>query len=139
MRALALLLLLPAAGALACEGLQVESGWIRPPAPGMTMTAGYARLANRGAQALTIDRVSSSAFAEVEMHRTLVEGGLSRMRPALPLTLAPGATQALAPGGYHLMLFNPAGPLASGDPVLVQFHCGAQARQAPFTLRPEAP
>lgn len=139
MRILLALLLWPAATALACDGLEVESGWVRPPLPGMAMTAGYARLANRGDAALTIDRVSSVAFGGADLHRTEVEDGLSRMRRALPLTLAPGAVQVLEPGGYHLMLFDPAGPLLSGAALAVEFHCGQQSRQAPFTVQAEAP
>lgn len=139
MKILALALLLQAGSALACDGLVVEGGWIRPPMPGMGMTAGYARLANNGPKPLTVEQVASPDFAETELHRTLVEDGLSRMRPGLPLMLAPGAVQSLEPGGYHLMLFEPARSLKSGDSVQVEFRCRTQTMQAPFTVRPESP
>ena len=139
MKTLTLTVLLQVGSALACDGLVVEQGWIRPPMPGMGMTAGYARLSNHGRRPLAVEEVSSPDFVGTELHRTLVENGVSRMRPGLPLPLAPGAVQTLEPGEYHLMLFEPKRPLKVGDSVLVEFRCGTQSMQAPFTLRLEIP
>ena len=40
------------------------------------------------------------------MHETETTDGVSRMRPLPSLTVAPGQTVTLAPGGKHLMLFD---------------------------------
>lgn len=139
MRRCWLVLLLAPGIAGACEGLAVEQGWIRLPAPGMDMTAGYARLRNTSAHPLTVDAVGSARFDSVELHRTVLENGMSRMRPGLPLHLAPGARQALEPGGYHLMLFDPATELRAGDSVPVEFHCRQHSTPSSLTVRTDPP
>lgn len=138
-RSIAAILLLAALDAGACEGLAVDQGWIREPAPGMAMTAGYARLNNTSSQPLTIDRVSSVGFESTELHRTFLEGGMSRMRPGLPLTLTPGASQRLEPGGYHLMLFDPTVDLRTGESVPVEFHCRQKSTTSTLTVRTDPP
>ena len=40
------------------------------------------------------------------MHESSTTDGVARMRPTGPLTIAPGQTVELAPGGKHLMLFD---------------------------------
>ena len=40
---------------------------------------------------------------------------MARMRPVETLELPPGARVSLAPGGLHLMLFDPVAPLAAGQ------------------------
>ena len=59
--------------------------------------------------------VESKDFGMPMIHRTVEEGGMSRMRPAGALALAPGASLRFAPGGLHLMLMRPLRPLAEGD------------------------
>lgn len=138
-RFLPILLLLAAGQASACDGLAVDQGWIREPAPGMAMTAGYARLNNTSSQPITVNRVSSAGFESTELHRTILEGGMSRMRPGLPLTLMPGASQRLEPGGYHLMLFDPIVDLRTGESVPVEFHCRQKSTTSTLTVRTDPP
>jgi copper(I)-binding protein len=45
--------------------------------------------------------------------------GVSRMREVESLTVPADGSIELAPGGYHLMLMMPAGPIAPGDSVTV--------------------
>jgi len=47
----------------------------------------------------------------------VLHNGLSSMRPHEPLTVAPGATVSLAPGGLHIMLSMLAHPLRPGERV----------------------
>ena len=121
-------------GANACPNLKVEQAWIREAPPG-AMSAAYARLTNTGKRALVGAGARSPEFGGGGRHRTVVdEGGLSRMR-AGPLELAPGASAALEPGGWHLMLFDPARLLKAGDTVSVTLTCGAGARDYPFLVK----
>lgn len=99
------------------------------------MTAAYAKLRNGGDRLLRIDGALGADFAGAELHRTLVENGISRMRHGEPLELLPGATAALEPGGWHLMLFRPARPLKAGDRVPLALKCGKAASEFTFTVR----
>ena len=135
MRLLAAVALLACAPARACPGLQVEDAWIREAPPGAMMTAAYARLRNAGSRLLSIDGALGKDFAAAELHRTVVENGLSRMVHGEPLQLEPGATSALAPGGWHLMLMRPAHALKAGDQVPLALKCGREASEFIFTVR----
>ena len=122
-----------AQGAFACPGLVVEDAWIREAPPG-AMSAAYATLTNRGRQPLTLDGARSEAFGGAGLHRTIMVDGMARMREGT-LEIAPGATAALEPGGWHLMLFDPASILKAGDVVMLSLTCGTDARAFPFTVK----
>lgn len=99
------------------------------------MTAAYAKLRNAGDRLLRIDGALGADFAAAELHRTVVENGISRMVHGEPLELRPGAAAALEPGGWHLMLIRPARPLRAGDAVPLALKCGQQATEFTFTVR----
>jgi hypothetical protein len=52
--------------------------------------------------------------------RTITQRGVSRMREVPVLEIAAGESITLEPGGYHLMLMMPIGPLATGQTVTVE-------------------
>jgi periplasmic copper chaperone A len=126
--------MLAGAAAQACPGLVVEDGWIREAPPGAMMTAGYARLVNTGKTPLTVDGAGAAGFEGVELHHTVVEDGESRMREGR-LEIAAGASAALAPGGWHLMLFGAARTPKAGETVQLTLSCGPQRREFPFTVK----
>jgi copper(I)-binding protein len=114
-------LLLWVAGLPAGEaGLAFDGGWIRPLPPGMKMTAAFGLLRNAGTEAIEVTSFASPQFADVSLHRTQLVDGVSRMREVPVLELAAGETLALEPGGYHLMLMMPVGPLSTGQTVTVE-------------------
>lgn len=123
--------------AYACPGLDLRDGWIRQAPPRSTVMAGYARLANKGAEPIVVDKAGSPAFGAAELHRTVVENGISRMLRDQPLAIAPGAQAVLEPGGWHLMLFRPARELKAGDQVPVRLECRGAAQSFTFTVRAE--
>lgn len=130
----ACLALLASGAALACPDLAVEGAWIREAPPG-AMSVAYARLTNRGSRPLVVDGARSEAFGGAGLHRTEIDAsGMARMREGA-LTLAPGAHAALEPGGWHLMLFDPARLLKAGDVVQVTLTCGKDERTFPFTVK----
>lgn len=128
-------LLLACAGAQACPGLVAEDAWIRAAPPGALMTAAYAKLRNAGSRRLGIGGAFSPDFASAELHQTVVENGIARMRHGATLQLEPGARAALEPGGWHLMLIRPTRPLAPGDRVALAFQCGREATEFTFIVR----
>lgn len=110
-----------AAGATDRCGPQVRDGWIRLTPGAMGMSAGYGRIINACSGPATLVGVRSPAFADVSMHETRVEGGISRMRPLNQLQLSAHQTIELAPGGKHLMLMEPTGVLKAGQVVPIDF------------------
>lgn len=101
-------------------GAPLVAGEVRitAPRPGTAMSAGYLRLENPGRAAVTLTRVTSPQFGRVDLHRTVVEDGVSKMRPVPELVIAPGESVTLEPGGLHLMLMQPRG---DGARISLQF------------------
>ena len=91
------------------------------PLPGTQTSAGYLELANHSRNTINITRVSSPEFESVEMHETIIENDVARMRPLAILPIAPGATASFERGGRHLMLLRPYG---TADYVTLQFYAG---------------
>lgn len=112
-------LMLSTLSALACD-LKVESAWIRLAPGNATVLAGYAALSNGGGRPVTVVSAQSTAFARVEMHESLTENGIAKMRPINELNIAAGGKQLFEPGGKHFMLINPKAALRSGDVVIVK-------------------
>jgi periplasmic copper chaperone A len=77
--------------------------------------AAYADLMNHGAGDDTLLSITSPAAARVELHESVDENGVMKMRAVEKLVLAPHATVHLAPGGTHLMMFDLVAPLKAGD------------------------
>lgn len=94
---------------------------IKKPMPGMRMSAGYLTLRNDGNAPITITAVTSPQFESVELHETIDEDGISRMTKLPELTIPPASQVELAPGGKHLMLMSPTGPL---ETVALEFYSG---------------
>lgn len=100
---------------------QVRDGWVRLPPMAMPMMAGFGRIENRCAAPLTIVGVSSPAFADVSLHETRINDGVSSMRALPELRIAAEGVATLAPGGMHLMMMQPRAPLTPGSRVVVDF------------------
>ena len=85
------------------------------------MLAGYARIDNTCSGPVEIVAASSPAFADVSLHETRIENGISRMRALTALPVAAHGSVAFAPGRLHLMLMEPIKPLKAGDQVSIDF------------------
>lgn len=123
MRAIPLAALIAALSTSAsAAGLKIDHPWCRPSPPAAPTGAGYLTITNTGR---TADRLlgGTAAFSDrLEIHEMSMAGGVMRMRPvAGGLEIAPGATVALKPGGFHIMFIGLKSPLKLGD-------------TAPFTL-----
>ena len=119
-----------------CGGLQISDGWIRTAPPGATMMAGYATVKNTGTQKRIVRDVSSAEFDAIEIHQTVLEGGISKMRLVETLDIAPKAEARLEPGGMHMMLFTPKRALKAGDTLQLAFTCGGKKRlKAKFVVK----
>lgn len=88
------------------------------PVPGSQAGVAYMTITNNGDRLVTIESVRSPQFNRVEMHETVLEDGISRMRPLGAVEVAPAAVVEFMPGGKHLMLIGidpETGPGASVD------------------------
>lgn len=116
--------------------LTVGAPWSRPAVQG-GVGAGFLTITNDGAAADRLKSVSSPVAQRVEIHESMVMGGQAMMHPHPEgLTIAPGATATLKPGGWHLMLIGLKRPLKVGDrfPATLTFE-KAGALQVEFTVQ----
>ena len=63
--------------------------------------------------------VASPVAEKTELHESLMEQGVMKMRGVTALPIAPEQTVTLAPGGLHIMLLRLKQPLREGDSVPV--------------------
>jgi copper(I)-binding protein len=98
--------------------VRVENPWARAMPPGAKTAAGYMVLRNGGAADRLIGATSPAA-ERVEMHTTVREGDIARMREVKNYAIPANARFELKPGGAHLMLVNPKAPLTAGQKVAV--------------------
>lgn len=91
------------------------------PAAQAPMAAGYLDIGNRSGADIRITRVSSPEYESVEIHETVVENDIARMRRIPVLEIEDGETVVLERGGKHLMLMKPVG---TPGPVTLNFYSG---------------
>lgn len=125
-------ILLIAAGTAGAEPAAVVSAAWGRFIPGGGPMAGYLELRNMGDAPLTLAGAASAAFGAVSLHETVERNGRMTMRSRDGgVSVAPGATLALAPGGLHLMLMQRQQPLQVGDTVALELQF---ADHAPMTV-----
>lgn len=131
---------------IACTSLAACSNDAMPPLvatdieitaalPGKKMSAGYLSLTNNTDIAITISSVVSPEFELVEVHESLVENGISKMRRIPVLSIPANSTVTLERGGKHLMLMR---PTVAAQQVTLNFHSGDTILlgvHAPITAR----
>ena len=117
-----------------------EAGWIRIGPTAMPMMGGFGRIQNGCAEDVAVVGASSPHFADVSLHRTISEDGMSRMRPVPRLEVESGTTAVLEPGGLHLMLMQPVGDFEAGSEVSVTLKL-EDGRELPakFVVQANAP
>ncbi len=114
--------------------ITVRDPWIRLTDPSRPLAA-FMTISNGSVEDDALVGAESSAFRSIELHETVpASSGPASMapghamgspQPAEAMTMHPveaipipaGGAQALAPGGYHLMLMEPTRDVAVGDVV----------------------
>lgn len=118
-RSLTTLLLVMVLDASAADGLRAVDPWIPAAPPAARMLAGYMELVNDSEDAVEIVAARADGFGRAEIHRSVREGGMARMRKIDRLVIEPGETAMLERGGLHLMLMMPQRPHRPGDTVTI--------------------
>jgi hypothetical protein len=111
-----------AGSTLAAPTMDITDGWVREAPHTSRVLAAYMQIINLTDSELTVTGITSPDFEAAELHRTVVENGMARMLPVPELTIPAGGSITLAPGGLHLMLFDPVRPLQQGDTVTLVLH-----------------
>jgi copper(I)-binding protein len=79
----------------------------------------YVTVTNRGAEADALVSATTDAATTVELHETVQEGGVMKMRPRPKFEVAGGGRLEMKPGGHHIMLLGLKRDLEPGDTVSV--------------------
>lgn len=121
-------------------GVTISDAWAAATMPGAQVGAAYLRLANTGASPVTFVSATSPASTSVEIHTMSMDGGVMRMRPVSGgVTIQPGQTVNLEPGGMHLMLMGLRQPLADGSTITLNLSfTGAKAQSVQVPVRSRA-
>jgi hypothetical protein len=109
--------------------VSVESAWARPTPPSAKLGAGYLTVVNAGAADRLVG-ARSPAAARVEMHVTLRDGEIMRMREVKELSLPANGRLEFKPAGAHLMLVDLKRPFKQGDkvPVTLRFEKAGEVK-----------
>lgn len=105
--------------AAATAKVQISDGWVRW-LPGKLPAAGYMTLLNTSDKPIDLVAASSPDYGDVMLHQTVNNGSMSSMQMADKLPLPPHEKVKIAPGGYHLMMSDPARAIAPGATVQLQ-------------------
>jgi copper(I)-binding protein len=104
--------------------LVISQAWSRATPGGAKVSGGYLTIVNKGSSPDKLVGATTDAAGKVEVHEMAMSDGVMKMRPLEGgLTIDPGKTVKLAPGGLHLMMTDLKNPLKQGDkvPLTLQF------------------
>ena len=111
--------------------LVISQAWSRATPGGAKIGGGYLTIENKGSAPDRLTGGSADVAGRVELHEMGTTDGVMKMRPLdKGLTIEPGKTVKLAPGGYHLMLVDLKTPLKQGEqiPVTLEFEKAGKAK-----------
>lgn len=117
----AVLLLLLVCAPLVRAELQVTDAWARETVPGTNTSALFATVENTALKSVQLVAVQVDGVEKAELHAHKESGGMMRMRRVASIDIGARATVTLAPGGYHVMLFQLSKPLRADTSVGVTF------------------
>ena len=106
-----------AAESYSIGSLQIGNPWARATPKGATVGAGYLTITNNGKEPDRLVGGSAAPASRFEVHTTVVEKGVARMRQIPALEIKPGETVELKPGGMHVMMMGLKQPLKQGQKV----------------------
>jgi copper(I)-binding protein len=125
-----LLLITALLAAPAMAQVKIEDAWARATAPGSKIAAGYMTIRNAAAAPDRLLGASSPAAEKVEMHITVKEGDIFRMREVKGYDLPAKGSYELKPGGAHLMFVNIKAPFREGAklPLTLRFERAGEVK-----------
>src|SRR5690606_17581820 len=113
--AMALALLFALAGPATAQGpIHVENARARATIGSGHTSAIYLTLRNAGASADRLIGIASEVAESTELHTTIHDQGIMKMRPLEGVDVPAGGTAEFAPGADHIMLIGLKAPLKAG-------------------------
>lgn len=98
----------------------IQDAWARATHPGQKVGAVYMTLTSP--QDTTLVKIESDVTESVEIHSMSMQNGVMKMRMLNKLPLTADKPYKLAPGGYHLMLFDLKKPLLVDEQLNLILH-----------------
>lgn len=120
---------LPTPALAGSEDVIVENAWSRASIGVNRPGAAYMRVRNTGEDAVTLTGLTTPLAAMPEIHESKTNSdGVTSMAPAGEITIAPGKSVALKPGGLHAMLMKLQEPMSEGGtfPLTLTFSDGGE-------------
>lgn len=106
----------------ASDSIIIHDAWIRSAPSNVKVMAAYMTITNTTNETRELRAVSSTLFNKVEIHRTEMHEDMMKMIPQKHLNIPAGKSVNLEPGGYHLMLIDPASVPKEGEQVDMELH-----------------
>ncbi len=97
------------------SAIAVTDAWARATPPGAKTGAAYVTVANKGTGDDRLIGVSTPVARQAQVHTTINDNGVMKMRPVAALDVKPGTSVSLKPGGLHVMLMGLKAPLTQGQ------------------------
>ena len=105
-----------AASVFADQGaVEVTQAWSREMPPGAPVGVAYFTISNHGHGNDRLVGVRTPVAGKAEMHTSVMENGLMKMRPLNAVEVPPGEPTMFQPGGNHVMLMQVKKPLRKGE------------------------
>jgi len=102
----------------ASKTIIISDAWVRASLGKVPTTAAYIKIENHGAKEDKLLSVSTPAAAMASVHNSVTnDAGVVQMQAVMALSVKPGETVALTPGGMHIMVMNVKEPLKAGATV----------------------
>lgn len=108
--------------AMPAGSVVVADAWARATPAGTAVGAAYFTVINSSTEPDTLLSIASPVSARAELHQTIIEDGMARMRPVAELSLSPGQIVKAEPGGLHVMLLELHQPLSAGSRAPLELH-----------------
>jgi periplasmic copper chaperone A len=115
-------------------GITIREAWARASMGQTGTSAVYMTLASNGQGDRLLVAAASPDAGRAELHTSIMEDGVAKMRPLAAIEVAPGEPTVLEPGGPHIMLIGLGRKLMEGDtlPLSLTFeHAGTVELQVP--------
>lgn len=100
--------------------LEISGAFARATLPNAPVGGGYLTITNKGATDDRLVSLSTPAAGKAQVHEMKMDGDVMKMNELEGgLVIPAGQSVSLAPGGYHLMFMELAGPFIEGQSIAV--------------------
>jgi len=104
----------------AAPDIKIKNAWIASTQESDDMSVAYMSLFSD--EDLILTSITSPTIKTIEMHNTILEKGIMKMRMAHEIKIDHDKTFEFKSGGSHLMLMDFKGPLKAGEKVNLTLH-----------------